>query len=125
MVAWEGAPAPSHGPYNRPTVATEPASVALSEGSGFEAVAEREHAVGVGPWKLAGRRLRRNKVALAFAMLFIVLVAMAIAAPIWAHDVAHTDASTNHLTETIKEGSKDVNVVAFSGIPVGPQWFNA
>ena len=106
-------------------MATEPASVALSEGSGFEAVAEREHAVGVGPWRLAGRRLRRNKVALAFGVLFLVLVALAVAAPIWAHNVAHTDAQANHLTETLQEGNKQVNVVAFSGVPVGPQWFAA
>ena len=45
---------------------------------------------------------------LAFALLFVVLVAMALAAPIWAHDVAHTDASSNHLTETIKEGDETV-----------------
>jgi peptide/nickel transport system permease protein len=106
-------------------VATEPASVALSEGSGFEAVAEREHAVGVGPWRLAGRRLRRNKVALAFGVLFLLLVGLALAAPIWAHDVAHTDAQANHLTETIQEGKQQVNVVAFTGVPVGPQWFAA
>jgi peptide/nickel transport system permease protein len=106
-------------------VATEPGSVAFSEGTGFEAVAEREHAVGVGPWKLAARRLRRNKVSIAFALLFVLLVAMALAAPIWAHQVAHTDASTNHLTEALKEGKSSVNVVAVNGIPIGPQWFKA
>jgi peptide/nickel transport system permease protein len=95
------------------------------EGTGFEAVAEREHAVGIGPWKLAARRLRRNKVALAFGALFLVLVAMALAAPIWAHDVAHTDVGTNHLTEVLKEGNKSVFVVAPNGIPAGPQWFSA
>lgn len=106
-------------------MATEPVPVASAEGTGFEAVAEREHAVGVGPWKLAARRLRRNKVALAFAVLFVVLVALALAAPIWAHDVAHSDPNANHLTETLKEGKSTVNVVAFDGIPVGPQWFKA
>jgi peptide/nickel transport system permease protein len=107
-------------------VATEPAAITSpGEGTGFEAVAEREHAVGVGPWKLALRRLRRNKVALAFGVLFLVLVGLALAAPIWAHDVAHTDAQANHLTETLQEGNKQVNVVAFSGVPVGPQWFAA
>jgi peptide/nickel transport system permease protein len=106
-------------------VATEPATVVSAEGTGFEAVAELEHAVGVGPWKLAVRRLRRNKVALAFALLFVLLVATALAAPIWAHDVAHTDASANHLTETIKEGKRSVYVVSLAGIPIGPQWFNA
>ncbi len=106
-------------------MATEPATVGSAGATGFEAVAEHEHAVGVGPWKLAGRRLRRNKVALAFALLFVLLVVTALAAPIWANDVAHTDASTDHLTETIQEGKKSVNVVAFTGIPVGPQWVKA
>ncbi|HWF52656.1 MAG TPA: ABC transporter permease [Solirubrobacteraceae bacterium] len=106
-------------------MATEPAPVASTEGTGFEAVAEREHAVGVGPWKLAGRRLRRNKVALGFLVLFVLLVALALAAPIWAHDVAHTDPDANHLTESLREGKGSVNVVAFSGIPIGPQWFKA
>jgi peptide/nickel transport system permease protein len=124
MVRREGAPAPSRRPYTRP-VATEPATAASPEGTGFETVAAGEHAVGVGPWKLAARRLRRNKVALAFGLLFVLLVAVAIAAPIWANDVAHTDASSNHLVETLTEGHSQVNVVAFSGIPVGPQWFKA
>jgi peptide/nickel transport system permease protein len=106
-------------------VATEPATSLRPEETGFEAVAEREGAVGVGPYKLAGRRLRRNKVALFFAALFVLLVASALAAPIWAHDVAHTDTTTNHLTEVLKEGNKQVNVVALNGIPVGPQWFAA
>jgi peptide/nickel transport system permease protein len=107
-------------------VATEPAAVADDhDATGFEAVAQREHAVGVGPWKLASRRLRRNKVALAFLALFVVLVACAVAAPLWAHNVAHTDAYANHLTDQIKEGNKSINVVAFSGIPIGPQWFKA
>jgi peptide/nickel transport system permease protein len=106
-------------------VATEPAAALRTEETGFEAVAEREHAVGVGPWRLAGRRLRRNKVAIAFGILFLLLVALALAAPIWAHDVAHTNTTTNHLTETLQEGKKQVLVVSYSGIPVGPQWFAA
>jgi peptide/nickel transport system permease protein len=108
-------------------VATE--SVTISggpeAGSGFESLAEREHTAGIGPWRLAGRRLRRNKVALGFLALFVLLVAIALAAPIWADDVAHTDAYTNHLTDTIKEGNKTVNIVAFNGIPIGPQYFKA
>jgi peptide/nickel transport system permease protein len=106
-------------------VATEPAAALRSDETGFEAVAEAEHAVGVGPWRLAARRLRRNKVAIGFGILFLVLVAMAFAAPIWANDVAHTNDTTNHLTETLQEGKKQVLVVSYSGIPAGPQWFAA
>jgi peptide/nickel transport system permease protein len=107
-------------------VATEPAAVTVpGGGTGFEAIAEAEKATGVGPWRLAGRRLRRNKVAIAFGILFLVLVALAIAAPFWSHSVAHTGPNDNHLTDQLKEGKKLVNVVAFNGIPVGPQWFKA
>ncbi|HEY2657027.1 MAG TPA: ABC transporter permease [Solirubrobacteraceae bacterium] len=108
-------------------MAIEPASElsSVEGGTGFEAVAEREHAVGVGPWRLAGRRLRRNKVALAFGVLFLLLVALALAAPLWAKDVAHTTTSANHLTEILHEGNKQVYVVSLSGVPVGPQWFAA
>jgi peptide/nickel transport system permease protein len=106
-------------------VATDTATVSGPQAGGFEEVAQREHAAGIGPWKLAMRRLRRNKVALAFLALFVVLVAVALAAPLWAHQVAHTDAYQNHLTDTIKVGGKSINVVAFNGIPIGPQWFKA
>jgi peptide/nickel transport system permease protein len=105
-------------------LATEPLA-APAEETGFEAVAEREHTVGVGPWRLALRRLRRNKVSLAFGALFVLLVLVALAAPIWANDVAHTDYATNHLTESLQEGHKQVLVVAYDGVPAGPQWFAA
>jgi peptide/nickel transport system permease protein len=107
-------------------VATDTATISGPEaGGGFESLAEREHTAGIGPWRLAMRRLRRNKVALGFLALFILLVAIALAAPLWAHHVAHTDPYANHLTDTIKEGGKQVNVVAFNGTPIGPQYFNA
>jgi peptide/nickel transport system permease protein len=106
-------------------VATESVTVSGPPAGGFEEIAKREHTAGVGPWKLAMRRLRRNKVALAFLALFVLLVAIALAAPLWADNVAHTDAYTNHLTDTIKENGKQVNVVAYNGIPIGPQWFKA
>jgi peptide/nickel transport system permease protein len=107
-------------------VATDTATISGPEAAGgFESLAEREHTAGIGPWRLAGRRLRRNKVALAFLALFIVLVAVALAAPLWAHNVAHTDPYANHLTDTINEGGKQVNVVAFNGTPIGPQYFSA
>jgi hypothetical protein len=45
---------------------------------------ERKPPAGTGPWRLAGRRLRRNKVALAFGALFFLLVALALLAPLFA-----------------------------------------
>src|SRR4051794_1433104 len=71
------------------------------------------------------RRLRRNKGALAFGALFIVLVLIALAAPLWAQHVAHTGPYANHITDTIHEGGKQVDVVSVQGIPIGPQWLKA
>lgn len=95
------------------------------EATGFEQVASAEGTTGAGPWTLAMRRLRRNKVAIAFGILFILLVLTAVLAPVWADHVAHTTPYANHLTDTIKEGNKQVNVVSFQGVPIGPQWFAA
>jgi peptide/nickel transport system permease protein len=81
-----------------------------------------ELAPGIGPWKLAWRRLRRNKVALFFGGLFVVLVIMCLLAPVYAHDVAHTTLSTENITGTVKVGGKSKDVVSPTGIPIGPTW---
>jgi peptide/nickel transport system permease protein len=106
-------------------VATEPAAEYAFDTAGFETLAEREGTTAIGPYRLGLRRLRRNKVALAFGALFIVLVLTALAAPLWADHVAHTDPYTNHLTSTIKVDGKTKDVVAPNGIPIGPQYFAA
>jgi peptide/nickel transport system permease protein len=77
---------------------------------------------GVGPWRLGLRRLRRNKVALAFGLLFVLLVAACLAAPIWADQVAKTGPNENHLTDQIVVDGKKTNVVALNGVPIGPTW---
>jgi peptide/nickel transport system permease protein len=76
----------------------------------------------MGPWRLGLRRLRRNKVALAFGLLFVLLVLACLAAPLWAKHVAHTTATENHLSETIEKDGETVNVVGFDGVPIGPTW---
>jgi len=82
----------------------------------------RDRVAGLGPWRLALRRLRRNKISLAFGALFVVLVLICLAAPLWADHVAHSDAFKNHLTEQIKLGGKLTDVVAPDGVPIGPTW---
>jgi len=79
-------------------------------------------AAGLSPWRLALRRLKRNRVALVFGAVFIVLVATALAAPFWANHVAHTDPYKNHLTDTIVLDGKKTNVVSLDGVPIGPTW---
>src|SRR6202046_4382492 len=67
---------------------------------------------GVGPWKLAWRRLRRNKTALFFGFVFIVLVVLCLLAPVYSHDIAHTspDAEAG-LTGTVKIGGEGKTIV--------------
>ena len=77
---------------------------------------------GASPWRLAGRRLRRDKSALFFGALFIVLVLACLAAPLWADRIAHTTPEENHLTDTIEKDGETVNVVGLDGVPIGPTW---
>jgi peptide/nickel transport system permease protein len=83
---------------------------------------ERRAAAGTGPWRIALRRLRRNKVALAFGVLFILLVAVSLAAPLYADHVAHTTPYKNNITGTVTIDGREENIVAFDGVPIGPTW---
>ena len=78
---------------------------------------------GASPWQLAGRRLRRNKTALAFGALFLVLVAICLAAPLYAEHVAGRDAFDQPASdETVTKGGEEVLVVGLDGIPIGPTY---
>ena len=57
--------------------------------------------VGQSPWRLALRRLRRDRIALAFGVLFVVLVLAALAAPLWASGGRRT-ATADRTNETGK-----------------------
>jgi peptide/nickel transport system permease protein len=98
--------------------------------------AEEEGAIeGKSPWVLAGRRLRRNYVALSFLGLFVLIVVVCLLAPVYAHHVAHTGPNTGHLGETFTRGGKQVQIVSkggfvngqfhAGGVPVGPQLWHA
>jgi peptide/nickel transport system permease protein len=89
--------------------------------SGFAADSE-DAAPGIGPWRLAGRRLRRNKVALVFGALFLVILLLCLLAPVYANDVAHTSPSFGNPTGTIKVGGKTVYILSLQSIPIGPTW---
>src|SRR3954465_2134919 len=73
---------------------------------------ERQGEGGVGPYKLAARRLRRNKTALAFGALFLLIVLMCLCAPFYAKHVAHTTPSANHITDQIKVRGETKDVVS-------------
>jgi peptide/nickel transport system permease protein len=105
-------------------MATEPVTdqTALQGPAAWEREAEREGVHGVGPWRLALRRLKRNKVALLFGLIFVLLVAVCLAAPLWANQVAKTGPNENHLTDKVVIDGKETDVVALNGVPIGPTW---
>jgi peptide/nickel transport system permease protein len=87
-------------------------------------VVELEHeelTVGVGPYRLAWRRLRRNRIALAFGFLFLVIVALCLLAPVYSQDIAHIGPDAQNYGQ-IKVGHKLEFVVSQIGIPIGPTW---
>jgi peptide/nickel transport system permease protein len=87
-----------------------------------ETVEFEDLALGVGPYRLAWRRLRRNRVALAFGSLFLLIVVLCLLAPVYSHDIAHISPDFNNVTGTVKVGNKVENVVSLIGIPIGPTW---
>jgi peptide/nickel transport system permease protein len=78
-----------------------------------------------GPWRIAWRRLRRNRVALAFLGLFVLIVALCLAAPLWASEVAHTGPNKTHTLQKVRAGGEEREVVNREGKPIGPQWLEA
>ncbi len=89
--------------------------------AGFNADGE-DLAPGTGPWTLAWRRLRRNKVALFFGGVFLLIAVLCLLAPVYASDVAHTTPSAQNITGTVSVGGKTQNIVSVTGIPIGPTW---
>ena len=88
-------------------------AAAVEEGAG-------RPAAGLSPWRLAMRRLRRNRVALAAGALFVLIVLMSAAAPLYAKLVAGRGPSQTAVTATIESGGRRVDVVSPDGVPLGP-----
>ena len=104
-------------------MAIDPATEFASDRpSAFEEEARHEKVAGVGPWRLALRRLGRSRISLAFGALFILIVAICLAAPLWADHVAHTTPLKNHLSDQIVVDGKETDVVSLDGVPIGPTW---
>ncbi len=61
---------------------------------------------GISPYRLALRRLRRNKVALFFGGVFIVIVILCLLAPVYSQDVAHIGPNYGNITGQIRVGGK-------------------
>jgi peptide/nickel transport system permease protein len=106
-------------------MAIDPATNAGAFGSDVPArtaAADRDLPPGTGPYELAWRRLRRNRVALAFGALFLLVVVLCLLAPLYSSQIAHTGPNDQHVTEVINVGGKPRDVVSAVGIPIGPTW---
>jgi len=91
----------------------------------FEAVPlapEERHIAGIGPYRLALRRLRRNRVALAFGALFLLIVGLCLLAPIYSHDIAHIGPNVGEPNATVHVGGHTRQVLNANGVPIGPTW---
>jgi peptide/nickel transport system permease protein len=104
-------------------MATTSASGTEFSGEPAAAIAEGERLPpGISPWRLAARRLRRNKVALFFGGVFLLIVVMCLLAPVYSRDIAHASPAAEFLSHPIKVGNKSEYVVSTTGIPIGPTW---
>src|SRR5690348_10189637 len=84
---------------------------------------------GRSPWALAGRRLWRNRIAMAALVLFLLIILVSFAAPLYASDVAKVNPFANNLNgTTIIHGHKVPLMKQGGGIlklgetPIGPTW---
>ena len=100
--------------------ADEPTDLSLDPAA--ESADAERRIEGLSPWRLAGRRLRRNRVALGFLGLFLLMVAISLAAPLYARHVADTTPDRNNVTGKITRDGKRVDVVSPDGKPIGPGW---
>lgn len=89
----------------------------------------RPEVVGRNPWALAGRRLWRNRLAMAALALFLLIVVLCLAAPLYARYAAHLNPFTPNLNGTTVINGKVVPVMQQGGgalklgeTPIGPTW---
>ena len=86
-------------------------------------------AAGTSPWALAGRRLLRNRIAMAMIGVFVAIVLLCLAAPLYADHVAHTHPFRSNLDGTTVVNGKTVPVMeqesgglGLGVTPIGPTW---
>jgi peptide/nickel transport system permease protein len=84
---------------------------------------------GRSPWRIAGRRLLRNRLAMAALGLFLLIVVVSLLAPFYASHIAKTDPFESNLTGTTTVNGKEVDVVqqtqsglGLGVVPIGPTW---
>jgi peptide/nickel transport system permease protein len=88
-----------------------------------------QQVAGRSPWALAGRRLLRDRLAIAALVLFLLIVLVSFAAPLYADHIAHTDPFVNNLNGHTVINGKRVPILQQGGgvlklgeTPIGPTW---
>jgi peptide/nickel transport system permease protein len=84
---------------------------------------------GRSPWRIAGRRLVRDRIAMAALALFLLIVVVSFLAPFYSSHIANTDPFVSNISGTTEVDGKQVDVVQQGGgelglgeIPIGPTW---
>jgi peptide/nickel transport system permease protein len=84
---------------------------------------------GRSPWRIAGRRLVRNRLAMAALALFLLIVVVSFLAPVYANHIADTDPFVSNISGTTEVDGKQVEVIQQGGgalglgeVPIGPTW---
>jgi peptide/nickel transport system permease protein len=84
---------------------------------------------GRSPWRIAGRRLVRDRIALSALLLFLLIVVVSFLAPVYASSIADTDPFVSNISGTTVVDGKTVDVVQQGGgalglgeVPIGPTW---
>src|SRR3954468_16005142 len=103
-------------------MAADPVASPAVADAGIPNAEERRAGPGIGPYKLAARRLRRDHAALVAGAIFLAICLACLLAPVYAKHGAHTGPNANHVTDVVRVGGKNVNVVSPEGIPTGPTW---
>jgi peptide/nickel transport system permease protein len=84
---------------------------------------------GRSPWRIAGRRLVRDRIAMGGLILFLVIVVISFLAPFYSSHIANTDPFVSNISGTTVVDGKTVDVVQQGGgglglgeTPIGPTW---
>jgi peptide/nickel transport system permease protein len=84
---------------------------------------------GRSPWRIAGRRLVRDRIAMAALALFLLIVVVSFLAPFYSSHIANTDPFVSNISGTTEVNGRQVDVVQQGGgelglgeIPIGPTW---
>ena len=82
---------------------------------------------GRSPWRIAARRLVRNRIAMAALALFLLIVVVSLLAPVYAKHIAHTDPLASNVSGTTVVNGKTVDVLqapqgglGLGEVPIGP-----